>query len=427
MNSIRALFFILLLSIFQQSFGEIRLADGAKNVPLSFLLTLPQKNNQSNSEISLVQFKQAVVDYAHCSKNQLLSGDWLHGKNPCIESFFDGVLSSAFMPFAQKMVVPSGSRVAFFGDLHGNIESISKILIFLKKHGYLDANLKILKKDFFMIFLGDYVDRGDHGVEVLYTLLSLKIANPEKVFLVRGNHEDRLLNTVYGFRNELRSKFPSMQQQEIDAVFRCYDFMPTVLFLGSGEHNDFIQCCHGGMEIGYCAKALVSTSPAVSYEALGEIDRIEAVRELPSHLKQEVVKKIPSKEIANVVLTQPTQPLTLGFMWNDFIENVENYTSSIIDYSNGRGWIYGKQLTAHLLKKNSSKNAQIRAVFRAHQHHGGMLKLLQQEKGIVKLWDGMVHTFLTASLPHVEFVNTSLGILTTADYYNDWSLEHIIL
>lgn len=41
---------------------------------------------------------------------------------------------------------------------------------------------------------GDFVDRGPHSLEVLSLLLSLKVAYPTSVFLIRGNHEDRALN-----------------------------------------------------------------------------------------------------------------------------------------------------------------------------------------------------------------------------------------
>ena len=51
----------------------------------------------------------------------------------------------------------------------------------------IDDNFVLIPENLYMIFLGDYVDRGQFGAEVLYTILRLKLANPDHVFMVRGN------------------------------------------------------------------------------------------------------------------------------------------------------------------------------------------------------------------------------------------------
>ena len=57
-----------------------------------------------------------------------------------------------------------------------------------------------------VLFNGDFVDRGSHSAEVVASLLLLKAAYPNAVYLLRGNHEDGSLATVYGMRDEVRAK-----------------------------------------------------------------------------------------------------------------------------------------------------------------------------------------------------------------------------
>jgi metallophosphoesterase superfamily enzyme len=52
------------------------------------------------------------------------------------------------------------------------------------------------------IFNGDFVDRGPSSCEVTLLLFSLKLLHPRNVFLIRGNHESRLVNSTYGFSAE---------------------------------------------------------------------------------------------------------------------------------------------------------------------------------------------------------------------------------
>jgi hypothetical protein len=100
--------------------------------------------------------------------------------------------SDEFVAYAEKRIVPSDAVIGIQGDLHGDIHALNDFIAHFAQLGYMDPEnpFKIIKDDFFLLFLGDYVDRGWYGAEVLYTIMRLKNENPDNVLLVRGNHEE---------------------------------------------------------------------------------------------------------------------------------------------------------------------------------------------------------------------------------------------
>lgn len=80
--------------------------------------------------------------------------------------------------------LPTEGEVIVVGDLHGDLETLAKILEtseFLQKAGRNES--------VFLLFLGDYGDRGMLSPEAYYVVLKLKASLPEHVVLMRGNHE----------------------------------------------------------------------------------------------------------------------------------------------------------------------------------------------------------------------------------------------
>ena len=78
---------------------------------------------------------------------------------------------------------PSG-KANIVGDLHGDLRSLAHIL---DDSGFLKKTRTRGKA--YLIFLGDYGDRGSVSPEVYLAILKLKESCPDKVILMRGNHE----------------------------------------------------------------------------------------------------------------------------------------------------------------------------------------------------------------------------------------------
>lgn len=74
-------------------------------------------------------------------------------------------------------------NLAIVGDLHGDIQTLNQILLEINARKFL-SNPKNK-----IIFLGDYVDRGNNSVKVICSICELKIRYPNSVILMRGNHE----------------------------------------------------------------------------------------------------------------------------------------------------------------------------------------------------------------------------------------------
>lgn len=73
--------------------------------------------------------------------------------------------------------LPSSGKAVFVGDTHGDFDATKTVV-----KGYLQGDNKL-------VFLGDYVDRGEQSKENINYLLVLKEIYPENIFLLQGNHE----------------------------------------------------------------------------------------------------------------------------------------------------------------------------------------------------------------------------------------------
>lgn len=82
-----------------------------------------------------------------------------------------------------------GLRLLVFGDIHG---AISKLHAVLKRVAPTDADT--------LLFLGDYIDRGEDSKAVLDYLIALE--RRHRCIFLKGNHEDMFLTAIDGGSEE---------------------------------------------------------------------------------------------------------------------------------------------------------------------------------------------------------------------------------
>lgn len=132
-------------------------------------------------------------------------------------------------PNVLNINVGSGEKLTVVGDLHGQFSDLVHIM---EESGFPSETNKF-------VFNGDFVDRGDYGVEVLIFIFALYCAFPGCVFLNRGNHEDGAICAVYGFQKECEAKYTKLVYAMICEVF---NYIPLCSVI-----NDSVFIIHGGL------------------------------------------------------------------------------------------------------------------------------------------------------------------------------------
>lgn len=119
--------------------------------------------------------------------------------------------------------------VTVVGDVHGQVFDLLELF---KIGGHVPCTN--------YLFLGDYVDRGPFSIETITILACLKLRHPERITLLRGNHESRQITQVYGFYAECYRKFGSaaVWQHFTD----LFDYLPIAASVGGS-----LLAVHGGL------------------------------------------------------------------------------------------------------------------------------------------------------------------------------------
>lgn len=139
--------------------------------------------------------------------------------------------------------------VTICGDIHGQFYDLKEL--FKVGGDCPDTNY---------LFLGDFVDRGFYSVESFLLLLALKVRYPDRITLIRGNHESRQITQVYGFYDECLKKYGSVNVWRY--CTEIFDYLSVSAII-----EDRVLCVHGGL------------SPSIS--TLDQIRVIDRKQEVP--------------------------------------------------------------------------------------------------------------------------------------------------
>ncbi|PWZ10595.1 hypothetical protein Zm00014a_018348 [Zea mays] len=138
----------------------------------------------------------------------------------------------------EPTVLQLKAPIKVFGDLHGQFGDLMRLF---DEYGFPSTAGDITYIDY--LFLGDYVDRGQHSLETIALLLALKIEYPENVHLIRGNHEAADINALFGFRLECIERMG-----ESDGIWawtrfnQLFNYLPLAAMI-----EKKIICMHGGI------------------------------------------------------------------------------------------------------------------------------------------------------------------------------------
>ena len=139
-----------------------------------------------------------------------------------------------------------GERLFAIGDIHGCFDSLRELI----------ENKIAIRKSDRLVFLGDYIDRGNQSREVIDYIIELKNKDFDIVALI-GNHESMLLDALDNdmflpewFQNggsETMRSFGINSLKQLDQVYidffkglQFYYFLNDFLFVHAG-FNDRIS------------------------------------------------------------------------------------------------------------------------------------------------------------------------------------------
>ena len=224
--------------------------------------------------------------------------------------------------------------VKIFGSIHGQFGDMMR---FFNSYGVPDNDPSYERKSDIealdYLFLGNYVDRGKNSLEVICTLLALKLKFPNHIHLLRGSHEDKRINFNDGLGLECETRIPediSSPKSVFNKLNEVFEYMSFAAVI-----DNKMLCVHSGI--------------GTSFKTLDEIEK----------LKKPFV-------INHSDLVSKEQKLVFDLLWSDPVLDVNDFDNKINEtrenMPNGTSIRFGINRIIEFLTTN---NLQI--IIRSHE------------------------------------------------------------
>jgi len=242
----------------------------------------------------------------------------------------------------ESNVQPVSSPVTICGDIHGQFFDLLELF---RTGGEIPTTN--------YVFMGDFVDRGYHSLETFTFLLLLKARYPDKITLLRGNHESRQITQVYGFYDEIQQKYGNPNAWKY--CCSVFDYL-TLAAVVDGR----VFCVHGGL------------SPDIK-----TLDQIRIIQR-----NQEIPHEGPFCDL----------------MWSD-PEDIETWQVS----PRGAGWIFGSRDAAEF---NSINGLEL--ICRSHQLVQEGYKYMFPEESLVTVWSAPNYCYRCGNVASILALDENL-------------------